>query len=113
MTVVETFLRATETRIPDVGEMIALCDELGIGFTMSDSRPALRFNDGNRAEAELLARLFKREPFRSRVIAERMNGHAAKKMPVGEICAVCGGTVFDPTIDNGCDKPRCPYPIKD
>lgn len=75
----DDFLSVTEQRIPTVDEMIGLCEELKIGFRMVDGIPCLRTSGSvnNEAEAVALSKLFRREPFRSKVIQEKMNGVAA------------------------------------
>lgn len=68
----DRFLAILEERIPTVAEMIALCDSIGIGFEMRDGKPVMTTTTDNRAEALLLAKLFSREPFRSQVLAAKL-----------------------------------------
>ncbi len=75
----DEFLDATETRIPTVAEMISLCDTLKIGFRMANGQPMLRAGaNDNEAEAFALSRLFRREPFRTMVIQEKLSGEETK-----------------------------------
>lgn len=64
----DEFLKTTEERIPTVPELIQLCETIGISFKMVDGKPALSVTSQNKAEGEVLARMFRREPFRSMVI---------------------------------------------
>lgn len=75
----DDFLDLTEERIPTVEEMALLCDHLGIGFAKNaEGSPVLCAKDGNRDEAQLLAGLFCREPFRSAVIQMRLCDEASE-----------------------------------
>lgn len=65
----EAYIEAMKTRLPTVAEMLAVCDELGIRITMRDGQPVTVTKPETRAEAELLTKLFRREPFRSQAIA--------------------------------------------
>ena len=77
----DEFLTATEGRLPGAEELIGLCDLLGIRFVRVNGVPALRHGPGARNECLLLAALFRREPFRSRVIGLRLAGDAAGDPP--------------------------------
>lgn len=72
MTISE-FLRRTETRLPNPQELIALCEECGINFGFgADGKPVLKVFDGNKQVGELVAKLIRREPWRSEIIRERL-----------------------------------------
>lgn len=62
---IEEFMTITDSRTPKVEEMMALCDTLGIGVAIREGKPCLLPNRDNRAEAEAVAKLLRREPFRS------------------------------------------------
>lgn len=69
-------------RLPTSDELAALCDELGIGFgTDPQGNPVLKANGENRAEGVVLAKLLRREPWRSQVIARRLNESKPDKTP--------------------------------
>ena len=124
----EQFIETTATRIPTVAEMLGLCDSLGIKFSIIDGIPHLNCTADNTEEGKVLAKLFKREPFRSVVIENRIKTLPTYTEPK-EICTVCNRLIFDTTgYDNifVCDKggakphvkdgitihngvPRCPY----
>lgn len=75
----DTFLQITETRVPTVEEMISLADELKISFSVNGKgQTVMRPCPECRDEAMVLARLFRREPFRSKVIAEKLPEVLAK-----------------------------------
>jgi len=65
----DAFLAATADRIPTVQEMLDLCAALNIRISMRDGQPVTVTKPETRAEAELLTKLFRREPFRSQAIA--------------------------------------------
>jgi hypothetical protein len=67
----DAFLESTATRIPTIPELVGLCDELKIGFAFKEGQPVLRPNSDNKSEALVLATLFRREPFRSQVLAAK------------------------------------------
>ena len=71
---IESFLAVLDERIPTVDEMGELCDTLEIGFHIVNGVPSLKCNSGNRGEAEVLAKLFRREPFRSAIIEMKLAG---------------------------------------
>jgi hypothetical protein len=79
----DTFLEITKTRLPSVPEMVGLCDSLNIQFGRSETgQPYIRPCPECRDEAMILVSLFKREPFRSQVIAAKLsetNGHVETK----------------------------------
>src|SRR6266446_5705560 len=93
----DDFLSVTGKRIPTVAEMIELCEHLDIGFNVTEGKPCLRHNGGNESEAAVLARLFRREPFRSMVIEakglvpappeepEQAESADAPPVPTGEV----------------------------
>lgn len=80
----DEFLLITETRIPSVSELTSLCDELGIRFAVKEGTPRLVCPDAVEQEAILIAKLFKREPFRTMVIQERLSQEAATETPKQE-----------------------------
>lgn len=71
---IDTFLEITEERIPTVDEVIDLCDHVGIKFAMADGKPVMRPCEECRDVAVIVATLFRREPFRSAVIARKLSG---------------------------------------
>ena len=63
---------AALSRLPTSEELSALCEELGIKFgTTPEGQPALKTNADNGAEAKVLVKILKREPWRSQVIAAK------------------------------------------
>ena len=86
----DTFLEITATRVPTVQEMIALADELHIKFKVKDNGQTVMIPCPEcRDETMVLAKLFRREPFRSAVIAAKLpeaNGtkHAPPPEPKAE-----------------------------
>jgi hypothetical protein len=90
----DDFLTITETRIPKVEEMASLCDTLGIAFGIKEGVPCLSVTPDNKAEGMALAKLFKREPFRSLVIGMKLGEVAV--LPSSE--KVCDDE-DKPTID--------------
>jgi hypothetical protein len=115
MTKVELFLAATETRIPTVKEMLELCDELGIIFRLSDAgEPVMTVNadKGNREEAILLAKLFRREPFRSAIIAAKIP--KTEEPAAGESkCKSCGAAIRFVKTEAGRTMPIDLEPVDD
>lgn len=64
----EEFLTATAVRLPTAGEIVAVCDELGLRFAVGkDGKPVFRVKKDNKDVAVLMARLLQREPWRSQV----------------------------------------------
>lgn len=80
----DTFLEITAMRIPTVPEMVELCDALDIKFAIKDGKPVLRPCPECRDEANVLAMMFRREPFRSAVIAAKLSDEIPPK-PSNEI----------------------------
>lgn len=73
MKAVANLLKIVKERLPTIEELLAVCDELGIGFRLTDAGPVMRAGGDNEAVAELLAKLFGREPFRSAVIRLKLS----------------------------------------
>ena len=72
MTITE-FLRRTEARLPTPQELIELCETCQIGFGYdSDGKPSLKVFEGNKSVGELIAKLIRREPWRSEIIKARL-----------------------------------------
>lgn len=71
MTISE-FLRRTETRLPTPQELIELCETCQIEFHYVDDKPVLRVFEGNKSVGELIAKLIRREPWRSEIIKARL-----------------------------------------
>jgi hypothetical protein len=68
-------------RPPTVDELIAVCDGLGIGFGYGPAgEPVLKVRRNMRAEGELLAKLFRRNPWRTNVLKRK--GLDGTKHPV-------------------------------
>lgn len=66
----DEFMAVTAERLPRADELVAVCAEVGIRFGAdADGKPALLVGDDNRAEGQLLAKLMRREPWRSQVLA--------------------------------------------
>ena len=64
------FMETTDTRLPQAKELISVCEAIGIRFgTDAEGRPALKVNSDNQLEGTLLAKLIRREPWRSQVLA--------------------------------------------
>lgn len=68
----DKFIAATSTRIPTVDEMISLCESLGIQFIMDNGKPFMKPCPECRDEALVLAKLFRREPFRTAVLKTKL-----------------------------------------
>lgn len=67
--ILETFLETTSRRLPTAMEIIHVCEEIGITFKVKDDgKPAITTFPENRSEGRLLAKLLRREPWRSQVI---------------------------------------------
>lgn len=81
---IDEFLAATEERIPTAREMVSLCDSIGLTFKMVDGKPCVRYKGDNKTEAEILVKLFKREPFRSEVLAAKFAGDETLPTPEPE-----------------------------
>jgi hypothetical protein len=111
MTKVESFLSATEKRIPTVREMLELCDELGIVFRLVNGEPVMSVNADNRAEAILLSKLFKREPFRSAIIAAKMPKQ--EEQPGQDKCKSCGAEIVFVKTEAGRTMPIDREPVED
>jgi hypothetical protein len=72
-------------RLPTAGEIVGLCESLGIGFGLNgEGQPVLKSPAGMRAEGKLVARLLSREPYRSAVIEAK--GLMCPKMPPAIEC---------------------------
>src|SRR5262245_21618440 len=68
----DEFLGTTSTRLPTSQEIMAVCDEMGIRFANGkDGKPALKVKRVDKEVAVLMARLLRREPWRSQVIQAR------------------------------------------
>lgn len=80
----DTFLEITATRVPTVQEMIALADELNIKFKVKDNGQTVMVPCQEcRDETLVLAKLFRREPFRSEVIAAKLpNANVSQSLPL-------------------------------
>lgn len=76
--VLTQFLETTAKRIPTVEEMLSVCDDIGITFKVIDGKPFMRPCPTCVEEAKVLAKLFKREPFRSAVLGAKLPGLASK-----------------------------------
>lgn len=70
---ISDFLRRTETRLPTPQELIELCElcEITFGYG-ADGQPVLKVFEGNKAAGELIAKLIRREPWRSEIIKARL-----------------------------------------
>lgn len=69
----EEFLDVTEERLPRIEEMMALCDTLGITFIAKNGKPYMKPCPDCQEEAKVIAKLFKREPFRTMVIERKLS----------------------------------------
>lgn len=72
MTEIDEFCTTIATRIPNVHEMLSLCDSLGIEFAIENGKPGVKAKKEVRDEAIILAKLFKREPFRTEVLKAKL-----------------------------------------
>lgn len=82
--VIDEFVQATSTRIPNVQEMLSLCESLGIEFVIENGVTGIRAKAGVKEEAKILASLFRREPFRTEVLKAKTPQTPAKNEPVAE-----------------------------
>lgn len=70
---IDQFLYATSERLPSPTEFIALCDECGIGFKYdAQGQPSLVVKEFNKEVGILVAKLIKREPWRSEIINRKL-----------------------------------------
>ncbi len=68
--------------LPAAEDLSALCDALGIAFKINDDgKPALRVNTDSKPAGVMIAKLLSREPWRSQVIAMRLNESKPDKTP--------------------------------
>lgn len=68
----DEFVRVTAGRLPTAAELMAVADGIGLEFgTNGDGRPVVRFKARDRALGAMLARLLRREPWRTQVIEAR------------------------------------------
>lgn len=72
MTEIDEFCTTIATRIPNVHEILSLCDSLGIEFAIEDGKPGIKAKKEVRDEAIIIAKLFKREPFRTEVLKAKL-----------------------------------------
>ena len=77
------FMTTTAERLPTARELLDLCNELGIRVrTNADDQPVLRTKHDDQTIGQALARLVRREPWRSQII--QANGLAASDQPKKE-----------------------------
>jgi hypothetical protein len=81
--ILDQFIKAIGERLPEPEDFVLLCEEIGISFGVgADGKPVLKATAANKAEAKVIADLFSREPFRSRVLA--LKGIASTGTPATE-----------------------------
>lgn len=87
----DEFLSLTQSRLPTADELVALCDGLGIRFGRTpDGKPCLKVGNGtNKAAADLVARLLRREPWRAAALAAK----GLDRTP--GLCRKCGAPCGD------------------
>lgn len=81
----EEFLAITSKRLPTAPELMAVCEELGIGFGQTaEGKPVLKYGGDAKEEAIALVAMLRREPWRTQVMEAK--GLIAK--PAGPPCRV-------------------------
>lgn len=79
----DEFIKTTAQRPPTAQELMAVADALGLRFGLNgEGKPVVKFKAQDRALGGLLARLLKREPWRTQVVEAK--GLVAKDEPQTE-----------------------------
>lgn len=68
----DEFLTMTQSRLPTAAELTELCDSFGIRFVQGERGPSLKAPVDSGDVAKVVAKLLRREPWRSQVIASRL-----------------------------------------
>lgn len=79
----DDFVKTTAQRLPTAQELMAVADALGLSFGLNgEGKPVVKFKAQDRALGGLLARLLRREPWRTQVVQAK--GLVAKVEPSQE-----------------------------
>jgi hypothetical protein len=85
-------------RLPSSDDIMGLCEHLGMSFkTNKDGQPFIRCSIDVKPEAEAIARILKRDPWRSQVMKAKDLAPKQKPDPVDSLpqpCRVCGAMII-------------------
>jgi len=64
----DEFMATTESRLPSASELVELCHALDMRLVMTAATPVVRFKERDRSLAVLIARIIRREPWRTQAL---------------------------------------------
>lgn len=112
---IDNYLTATAERLPTASELMSVAAEIGVRFELVDGKPQMRTADKNDPVVLGLAKVLRKEPWRSEVVAiiAKSPETIIKPISVEIPCHDCNSIWFvEPTlleVQTLCPMARCPF----